>query len=262
MKKKKTKPGLFQQLAFEFPEAVVHGPAENVTLLNPANRVFESVATRGQYSESRFTSFLRKYVPELSFLLDCFDNMEEAEDQLYMGYGRYPDRAQVIDRVFPALYSTQVIRTAGYNTYLAHIRELINRVGEGNEDLTTATDAEVIAAIHGISLITPTKPFVGRGYWYLFQRIFPRQAKVLAGDMEIFEMPKWDYDKEQVFDFIGGLRKKLTVKDRALSDSERRTYQYSLNLQKFYFNNRELAPAGFFRSEEAEHYQKVMEVAA
>ena len=250
---------IYTQLTLDFPNAVETVDSQNIIQLRPAEAVFKSVEKRGREAESRFTAFFSKYLPHADRLLRSFDNMEEAEDQIYAGFGRYPEQAQLIDRVLPALYSTNVLATTGYDLYVAHIKCLIDRVGQGDTDVSVATDAEVIAAIHGISLITPTKKFVGQGYWLLFQRLFPGKARELGDDMDIFAMPKWEYEREQVFDFVEGIRRKLRIQGRKISSLERRTYQYSRTLKRFYFANPQYAPAGFFQSEEALHYLNTLD---
>lgn len=260
---KKHEPTLYQQLVFDFDQVIPEHPSESISEQNPAALLFDTEGRRGTVERSAFSVFLSEYMPDFGFFSRCFSNMEEAEDQLYMGYGRYPERAQQIDRLFPAMYMSSVLKSGGYNLYVAHLIQLVNRVGEGCDTVSVATDAEVLAAIHGISLITPTKKFVGQGYWHLFQKLFPRKSRQLKGEIDpIFPMPTTAYERDQVFDFIEGLRKKLFIKSRTLSDTERRTYEYSWNLKRFYFNNRRHAPKGFFQSDEAAHFLKMKEVAA
>ncbi len=262
MKKKENGLDVYKQLALDFGPVVAPQEGCKDIPIPAARAALDSQKKKGVHAQSRFTAFFSEYMPNGSRLLRCFDNMEEAENQIYNGFCRWPDEAEVIDRVFPALYSTEILGTTGYNLYVAHMIELIDRVGSGNHDLETATDGEVIAAIHGISLITPTRKFVGQGYWHLFQKIFPGKARELYEDMQIFAMPEHDYEREQVIDFIELLRKKLRVKGRALSSVEHRTYSCSMTLKRFFFTKREYAPAGFFESKEATLFLKYKEVAA
>ena len=203
---KKHEPTLYQQLVFDFDQVIPEHPSQASSEQNPAGLLLSTVGKEGRFASSAFTSFLAQYMPNFGFLERCFSNMEEAEDQIYMGFGRYPHRAQQIDRLFPAMYMTNVLQTGGYNLYVAHLIQLVNRVGEGCDTVSIATDAEVLAAIHGISLITPTKKFVGQGYWHLFQKLFPRKSRQLKEEIgPIFPMPTTVYERDQVFDFLEGL---------------------------------------------------------
>lgn len=245
----KEQESVYGQLALDFGAAIApDDPGRGdckIIPISAARTALQAVKKQGARRQSEFSAFFKDHIPFAGRLLRCFDNMEEAEKQIYQGFVRYPDKAFVIDRIFPALYTTEVLSTIGHDLYVAHMRALVNRVGEGHEDLTIATDAEVIAAIHGITLITPTKKFVGQAYWHLFQKMMPRQAAGLAGDMAIFEIPAYEHDREQVFDFIEGIRKKLRIQDRKLSDLNRRAYRYSLSLRRFYTEYPQHAPVGF-----------------
>ena len=211
----------------------------------------EAVARHGQEMRSKFTAFFKEDAGFWRAVFDSLDNTEVAEEEIAAGMNRYPHRAEEIDRVFGALCSTSVLRSIGHAVYLQHIRELINRVGEGDQNLTVATDAEVIAGIYGITLITPTKRFVGQAYWHLFQKVLPSKVSLIRADMEMmFSMPTTDYEKEQVFDFIAGIRKKLIVPDRKASTDERRVYDMSRTLRLWYRKNRKYAPAGFALNDE------------
>lgn len=263
--KKQEQESVYGQLALDFGAAIAADePGEGdckIIPISAARTVHDAVNRRGDDARSKFTAFFKDSGGFWRSVFDSLDNLEVAEKEIYEGMRRYPNRAHVVDRVFGALCATRVLRSIGHIVYEAHIRELINRAGEGDEDLTVATDAEVIAGIHGVTLITPTKRFVGQGYWHLFQKMLPRQAATLRNDMEpMFSMPTTEYEKEQVFDFIAEIRKKLNVPSRALSTDKRRVYDMSLTLRRFYRKNRRYAPPGF--ADNDQEFKSVHEVAA
>lgn len=236
------------QLAFDFEQTITPQDEKEECTIVPIIRAREIRVgkQRKALMHSEFGRFFLETFPQCGWILRSFDDMETAEDEIYAGMKRYPDRAPVIDRVFPALWSTEVLGTTGYTLYLCHIRELINRVGEGDEDVTVATDAEVIAGIHGVTLLSPTKRFVGQAYWHLFQQLLPLPARTLKDDMDpFFALPTTEYEREQVFDFIENIRKRIRSKLRKLSDTKRRSYGMSLTLKRFYTEHPEHRPHGF-----------------
>ena len=236
------------QLAFDFEQRITPQDETEDCSIVPITRAREIRVGRQRKAlmNSEFGRFFLDTFPKCGWILRSFDDMETAEFEIYAGMQRYPHRAPVIDRVFPALWSTEVLGTTGYTLYVCHIRELINRVGEGNEDLTVATDAEVIAGIHGVTLLSPTKRFVGQAYWYLFQKLLPLPAETLREDMDpFFALPTTEYEREQVFDFIEQVRKRVGSKLRQLSDVKRRSYGMSLTLRRFYTDHPKHRPPGF-----------------
>lgn len=251
MKQERT---VYGQLALDFGSAIAPDEQEGgeceIIPISVAQVQREAVKRRGQEARSKFTAFFKEDAGFWETVFSSLDRIEVADEEISLGMNRYPHRAKEIDRVFGALCSTEVLRTIGHAVFLQHIRELINRVGEGNENLKITTDAEVIAGIYGITLITPTKRFVGQAYWHLFQKVIPSKVPMIRDDMEpMFAMPTTEYEQDQVFDFIGGIRKKLEDPTRKLSGNDRRAYDMSTTLRKWYRQNRLHAPVGFGRND-------------
>ena len=146
-------------------------------------------------------------------LQGIFHRMQLAEGVIEDMKRLNPRHADRIHNAFSILYGTPVLEEAPERLYIAHCQELIHRIVE-EEDTRTATMAELIAAIRGVSLITPLKRHVIYLYWELFQLLFPGEASSLFGNDDPILADEWD--RRQAEELRAGLSVQLSDPQRVV----------------------------------------------
>lgn len=146
-------------------------------------------------------------------LREIFHRMQLAEEVIEEMKRLNPRHRDLIHNTFGLLYGTAVLEEAPERLYIAHCQELIHRVIEEG-DTRVATISELIAAIRGVSLITPLKRHAVYLYWELFQILFPDEASGVFGGNDPVMADEWD--KRQAGDLRTGLLAKLADPNRTL----------------------------------------------
>lgn len=146
-------------------------------------------------------------------LQGIFRRMELAEGVIERMKRLNPTQCDLIHNAFGLLHGTPVLEEAPERLYVAHCQEIVHRLTE-KVDTRLATMSELIAAISGVSLITPLKRHAIYLYWDLFQLVFPDEAPWLFGDNDPVAADEWD--KRLADDLRAGLGAKLTDASRIL----------------------------------------------
>jgi hypothetical protein len=194
---------IFRQLAFDFGPAIRDGPTPGEILGIP-----EAFFAPGQ-------TLYKLLGPLGSFVRSIFERIEIAEGVIDEKKTARPLQADRIDRSFSLLCGTEVLEEAPHRLYRKHCEELIDRVVAG-ADTRPPTKAELIAAISGITFITPVKRHVTCLYWRIFTELFPADAqRIEDGDLSdtmIFS----SYEQREADELMLGLSRRLTTADRIL----------------------------------------------
>ena len=134
-----------------------------------------------------------------------FAAMDVAEQEIEAAKGRYPRLADRINQSFRYLSPTAVLEKTSLDVYRHHAREILERVA-GGQKLAPGTDAELLAAMSGISQAAPPSRELTLLYMKLFRELYPDQAA------EFFEGITPDlYEEERMAELESELRRKLAT---------------------------------------------------
>jgi hypothetical protein len=142
--------------------------------------------------------FLKKYsgnnkkVVEIVTVLEC---SIIADRTIRRMQGLYPDFADIIDKSFEVLTPTEPLMDKSPELYEAHCKELIVRRISG-ENIKSATDAEIIAALSDLSLKAPLKRDCVYVMQKLFSKLFPDQLQGLPEIQESHEGSHFNVEME------------------------------------------------------------------
>ena len=134
-------------------------------------------------------TFLKKYtgnnrkVVEIVTVLECSIIADRTIREMQEVY---PDFAGIIDQSFEALTPTEPLMDKSPELYEAHRKELIVRRISG-ENIKSATDAEIIAAISDLSLRAPLIRDCVYVMQKLFKKLFPGKLPDLLEIHESYE---------------------------------------------------------------------------
>lgn len=88
------------------------------------------------------------------WIKSAFDCMEMAEEEIARAQKRFPDKKQEIWESFMLLSPTEVLEGKTDRVYRAHARELLERVGRG-QDTRKGTAAELLCAMLAAATAAP-----------------------------------------------------------------------------------------------------------
>ncbi len=187
-------------------------------LTSPSQPVTQDSSLAEDANELALNALYELIGPSGGRIRDLFHRMKLAEDVIEQLKRLNPHKAELIHMSFCLMCATPVLEEAPERLYIAHCQELAHRVAEG-EDTRAATMSELIAAIHGVSLITPVKRYVIYLYWELFQLVFPEEASTLFKDKDQAPIVADEWDKQQAAELRAGLSRELTIPNRVLKSS-------------------------------------------
>ena len=134
----------------------------------------------------------------------AFEFMGLAEEEIAAAMKRHPARASEVNAAFRILCPTMQMTSLVPGVYLAHVRELLERVASG-EDARPATRAEALCVLQETSLKAP----LGQAAALLYERLFAEVVPGVFAD-EVHRAP-WP---EAVAEVLHDLRRRFARADR------------------------------------------------
>jgi len=155
--------------------------------------------TRNEGQKAReLAEFLREFARQnkaLCQIVTVFECSMIADRTVRKMQEVYPDFADIIDQTFETLTPTEPLMDKSPELYEAHCKELIVRRISG-ENIKSATDAEIIAAISDLSLKAPLKRDCVYVMQKLFSKLFPGQLQGLPEIQESHEGSHFNVEME------------------------------------------------------------------
>ncbi len=150
--------------------------------------LFEPPAPQGQpepTQENRFMGLIMEHFGDTgNRIAGVFEQMAVAEEEITAAKLRYPEHVEVVHDSFRYLVSSAIVNQLySDKLYRGHCREIIDRVVKG-EDVTLATDAELLVLYAEASLRAPLNGMGALLYFEAFLAVFgPDEVPVPANDM-------------------------------------------------------------------------------
>jgi hypothetical protein len=105
--------------------------------------------------------------------------IEKADQLIAAAKKRHPDKAEVLDRTFPALIPPELLRNKHPKLYEHHVNELLERAANGitGIEFSHGTKAEALCALLGSALQAPLRQDYSALANRLFVEIFGKLPK-------------------------------------------------------------------------------------
>jgi hypothetical protein len=137
-----------------------------------------------------------------------------AEDEIGRAQHRTPGKAGQLYHSFRLLRPEHTLMSTEF-VYRSHCREILARVAAG-QDTRAATDAEIVCALHDVSLVVPPGHSTTGLYFRLWERAFPETPVTPPAGLASYE----DICGQEMDGHERYLRTQLTVKDRTLDGTQ------------------------------------------
>lgn len=199
-------------------------------MVAPANEI--SPAQRPAFSKVEFLAKVEQILPDdVPYFRGIYSELamiELAEDEIDQAQARHPEAADLIKSCFLPLKPSQFLNGAPDMVYRAHVRELLDRVAQG-QPLAPGTGVEIMMVLKECSFIAPLNSDATGLYLKLFQDAFGQE---MAGKMlkaAVMDLPKPSY-RGAWDEYLDTLRRKTADSWRAENwDKQHRPKKKFLN---------------------------------